>query len=156
MFLVTLPLIKVEEVQAASGGYDWGNFRVVGYNHQTSGSVVRGLQSFLYATKHSNADKIQQSGGIDGIFGQTTYSILRNFQAENNLAVDGVAGAATWRKYKQLSWWINSYTVNYHDGRTNYHVDVNELNHNNIHYILDACPPVSGSCQRISSGRLHP
>ncbi|MBD7983788.1 peptidoglycan-binding protein [Sporosarcina sp. Sa2YVA2] len=155
MVLFVLPSMKVEEVQAASGGYDWGKFRVIGYDYQTSGSAVRGLQSFLYATEY-NSIKFDQSGGIDGVFGQTTYTVLRDFQSKNSLVVDGIAGAATWKKFKQKSWWINSYTLNYHDSLTNLHVYVNELDQSNIHYRLEACPPVSGSCTLLSSGKIHP
>ncbi|MBD5504581.1 MAG: hypothetical protein HDR09_12865 [Lachnospiraceae bacterium] len=35
-------------------------------------------------------------GAIDGIFGQKTLEAVKAFQAENNLAVDGIVGGKTW------------------------------------------------------------
>lgn len=35
---------------------------------------------------------------IDGIFGQSTDNIVRQFQSENGLAVDGIVGKNTFRK----------------------------------------------------------
>ena len=36
----------------------------------------------------------------DGIFGQGTDSAVRNFQRDNGLSVDGIAGPGTWCKIK--------------------------------------------------------
>ncbi len=40
---------------------------------------------------------------IDGVFGWSTYSALRNFQESFGLPVDGIAGASTKRKLEQAS-----------------------------------------------------
>ncbi|MBQ1279169.1 MAG: peptidoglycan-binding protein [Clostridia bacterium] len=36
--------------------------------------------------------------GIDGIFGSSTLSAVKEFQKDNALATDGIVGAATWKK----------------------------------------------------------
>lgn len=61
----------------------------------TRGPSVEMLQLALlragYNIKGSN-------NGIDGIFGNSTESAVRQFQRDNGLTVDGIVGAATWKK----------------------------------------------------------
>ncbi|MFA5384505.1 MAG: spore cortex-lytic enzyme [Eubacteriales bacterium] len=54
-----------------------------------SGNDVSRLQQTLY-------DWGYYPGTVDGVFGNVTYRSLINFQANNGLAGDGVAGPATW------------------------------------------------------------
>lgn len=53
-----------------------------------SGSAVLALQKRLVALKYT-------PGKLDGIFGQNTYNAVRDFQQNNKLTVDGVAGTST-------------------------------------------------------------
>jgi N-acetylmuramoyl-L-alanine amidase len=52
------------------------------------GNITWILQSILHCTGTS-------PGSIDGIFGPKTREAVRNFQRENNLQVDGIAGSQT-------------------------------------------------------------
>ncbi len=54
------------------------------------GVYVKYLQSKL-------TSKLYPLGAIDGIFGANTLAAVRQFQQENNLAVDGIVGPATWQ-----------------------------------------------------------
>lgn len=38
------------------------------------------------------------NGGIDGIFGESTWNAVTAFQRNNGLNADGIAGQATWKK----------------------------------------------------------
>jgi N-acetyl-anhydromuramyl-L-alanine amidase AmpD len=42
-------------------------------------------------------------GTVDGIMGIKTQSAIRNFQADNQLLVDGIAGPQTWKKLLKLT-----------------------------------------------------
>ena len=53
-----------------------------------TGNTVLVLQKRLLALKY-------QPGKLDGIFGQNTYNAVRDFQQNNKLTVDGVAGTRT-------------------------------------------------------------
>lgn len=46
--------------------------------------------------------KLYPLGNADGIFGAKTETAVREFQRENNLAVDGVIGPATWSVLSQI------------------------------------------------------
>ncbi len=72
-------------------------FRVNNLNPEASvlrrgstGTAVRYLQQKLFSY-------LYPVGSIDGIFGANTERAVREFQAEHNLAVDGIVGPATWR-----------------------------------------------------------
>lgn len=54
------------------------------------GAYVEFLQRLLES-------KLYPVGTIDGIFGRNTETAVRNFQRANNLSVDGIVGANTWR-----------------------------------------------------------
>ena len=42
------------------------------------------------------------TNGVDGIFGNGTYSVVREFQKTRGLSVDGIVGQNTWRKLLNL------------------------------------------------------
>lgn len=55
----------------------------------SQGSDVEQLQSFLQQQGYYQ-DK------IDGVYGQNTYSAVREFQSDNDISVDGIVGQETW------------------------------------------------------------
>ncbi len=59
------------------------------------GNYVRFLQQLL----ESNRIPV---GAIDGIFGQKTLNAVRQYQQQNNLAVDGIVGANTWNSIARI------------------------------------------------------
>ena len=42
-----------------------------------------------------------RTGGLDGVFGEQTYSAVRRYQASRGLAVDGILGCNTWRSLQE-------------------------------------------------------
>lgn len=56
------------------------------------GDSVKALQLILNSVDGCSCGK------ADGIFGSKTYAGIRLFQKKNGLTVDGICGAATWRK----------------------------------------------------------
>lgn len=54
-------------------------------------------------------------GAIDGVFGQKTLKGLQDFQMDNNLFPDGIAGPRTWRKLTPFLTGYTLYTVTYSD-----------------------------------------
>lgn len=65
-----------------SGGY-------IMVKHGSRGNYVFVLQDALNSLGYF-------TGGLDGIFGNHTQSAVREFQRENQLAIDGIAGCDTW------------------------------------------------------------
>lgn len=67
-----------------------------------------GRETVKYGSRGESVTYLQQRltargygvGSIDGIFGNKTLEALKAFQAENDLAVDGIVGANTWSKLK--------------------------------------------------------
>lgn len=51
------------------------------------------------------------NNGIDGIFGNSTYLAVREFQKDNGLSVDGIVGPATWKKLRPYITGYISYSV---------------------------------------------
>jgi g-D-glutamyl-meso-diaminopimelate peptidase len=51
------------------------------------------------------------AAGIDGVFGQNTYSALTRFQASRGLTADGIAGQRTWRALTNYLTGYVTYTI---------------------------------------------
>lgn len=58
--------------------------------HGSEGHEVRSLQYLLRSRNYTIA--------VDGIFGSQTDSVVREFQRDNELVVDGIVGPNTWSK----------------------------------------------------------
>ncbi|MEU5941863.1 peptidoglycan-binding protein [Micromonospora sp. NPDC047548] len=63
--------------------------RVATMHRSYSGHVVRGVQRQL--NKHA------YGLAVDGVFGSTTDTAVRDFQRQNRLTVDGIVGQSCWR-----------------------------------------------------------
>lgn len=57
-----------------------------------TGIDVKFLQSALYEIDKSKYNV----GKKDGIFGNKTIEVIRNYQKDNNLSIDGIVGSGTW------------------------------------------------------------
>lgn len=55
----------------------------------STGDAVKGLQNALRALSYN-------VGSIDGVFGNGTETALKEFQRQNGLSDDGIAGPHTW------------------------------------------------------------
>lgn len=73
-----MKMFQSEETVAASSFVSWG----------VTGPLVRQVQQAL-------RDRGYYTGNVDGIFGTGTYEAILNFQRDNGLTADGIAGAAT-------------------------------------------------------------
>ena len=60
-----------------------------------SGNITKLLQEKLVKLGYN-------TNGVDGIFGNGTYSAVREFQKTRGLSIDGVVGQNTWRKLLNL------------------------------------------------------
>lgn len=60
-----------------------------------SGNITKLLQEKLVKLGYS-------INGVDGIFGSSTYSAVREFQKTRGLSIDGIVGKNTWRKLLNL------------------------------------------------------
>jgi peptidoglycan hydrolase-like protein with peptidoglycan-binding domain len=67
-------------------------------------SYVQSLQQSLKDVKYDI--------GIDGVFGPKTQSMVKQFQADHNLASDGIVGPATWAALDQNKIERQQFTVN--------------------------------------------
>ena len=64
------------------------------------GKAVRQLQEML-AAKYYYPDKGARNNGIDSIFGRKTEDAVRRYQSMHGLAVDGLAGRATYNSLRK-------------------------------------------------------
>lgn len=76
------------------------------YNLTQYDSVVTGKrQTLKFGSRGTDVTYLQKRitakgygvGSIDGIFGAKTLEAVKAFQAENNLVIDGIVGASTWK-----------------------------------------------------------
>lgn len=106
LVVIMVMSIMVLPASAASLSYyvkmQFNHFQTVYYNNQYSGYTVA-LQRFLqcysptYANILRNANK-NGNQGVDGWFGEYTYSALTEYQGAKGLDPDGWAGSDTWNK----------------------------------------------------------
>lgn len=81
---------------------------------------------------------------VDGIFGNNTYKVVKEFQANSNIAVDGIVGAQTRTKLKQSAQNITSinayrYTnanVNFRSGASTKYTSYGVINKNTQVYVI--------------------
>jgi peptidoglycan hydrolase-like protein with peptidoglycan-binding domain len=72
---------------------------------------VRTLQFMLIvlADTYSPAERaLQPSDGVDGLFGDQTTKLVKQFQRDQGLHEDGIVGKDTWRTLLEL--WIARFT----------------------------------------------
>ena len=72
---------------------------------------VKTLQFMLIvlAGAYSPADRaLQPSDGVDGLFGDQTTNLVKQFQRSQGLHDDGIVGKNTWRTLLEL--WIGLFT----------------------------------------------
>ena len=59
---------------------------------------TKAAQKFFWCLSPSISARIEASGGIDGVFGQTTYTIAKEYQTSRGLTSDGSVGPRTWNQ----------------------------------------------------------
>ncbi|MBW4595539.1 MAG: peptidoglycan-binding protein [Brasilonema angustatum HA4187-MV1] len=64
-----------------------------------TGSTVALLQTFLRIKGYGTSTNPTLQLHVDGIFGDTTDSVVRQFQKNSHLNVDGVVGDKTWQAF---------------------------------------------------------
>ena len=100
--------MAVEKFQADNGLVPDGivgakTWQVINRSYETFPTLRRGDRGDLVKYLQSKlTSKLYDVGVIDGIFGAKTESAVRQFQEENNLAVDGIVGKNTWAKIRQV------------------------------------------------------
>jgi len=60
------------------------------------GDAVRALQTLLNTVQSDSGEPVYGTVNVDGVFGTQTERVLRSFQKDSTLVVDGVAGPQTW------------------------------------------------------------
>lgn len=68
------------------------------------GKNVKVIQRFLCKYKQGWASEIALAGGIDGAFGDTTRRLVRSFQEDRSIGVDGAVGPYTWSQIGALTY----------------------------------------------------
>ena len=66
-------------------------------------TLKKGVQGNITKLLQERLVKIgYNTNGVDGIFGNGTYSAIREFQKTRGLSIDGIVGQNTWRKLLNL------------------------------------------------------
>ncbi|MGY3716116.1 peptidoglycan-binding protein [Sutcliffiella cohnii] len=119
IILVVFSSTGVKKVDAHNH-YDFRNlstWQTVGYNYSTSGGFVGAVQSMLWASNLKDT-----VGSVDQSYGPKTNSAVKEFQRRNGLSVDGNVGPATWGKFEQRTYNVDSRTRRYRGGSAHYQV----------------------------------
>ncbi len=104
----------------AHNHYDFRNlstWQTVGYNYSTSGGFVGAVQSMLWASNLRD-----MVGSVDQSYGPKTNSAIKEFQRRNGLSVDGNVGPATWGKFEERTYNVDTRTRRYRGGSAHYQV----------------------------------
>jgi hypothetical protein len=95
-------------------------------SYGSAGTQVKVIQLFLCAYNYEYATNIFSSGGIDGLFGNTTKLVVKSFQSESGLYDSGTVNSDTWSQIRNFTY---EYTTQFptdtnltHEGdyKTNY------------------------------------
>lgn len=101
--MVMMLLLSAPAMAAQTSTNDFANFPTTGPQYSgTYKAQTVAVQRFLMSQSASDALKISNSGGTDGLFGATTTEMIKTFQGNNGLSADGIVGSATWRKIGSL------------------------------------------------------
>lgn len=68
---------------------DWSTNQWVGWNHQTSGNIVRCVQVMMNSANFN-------AGDVDGYYGANTHNAIMSYQQAHTLSADGTVGTNTW------------------------------------------------------------
>ncbi len=77
------------------GAQTWTKL-LVRLKHGDRGDAVRAFQTMLNTVQTDSGEAAYGRITVDGFFGAQTERVLRNFQKDNTLVADGVAGPQTW------------------------------------------------------------
>lgn len=66
-----------------------------------SSKYTRAIQVMLMNYRASTRSIIQESGGIDAVYGSGTASAVKKFQGLQDIDIDGKCGSNTWSKFNQ-------------------------------------------------------
>lgn len=74
----------------------------VGYRFNTSGAGVKAIQGALNELSEYPGMRHYYCGKVDSLWGPQTQKALINFQRDQGLSPDGIAGPATWEALHRI------------------------------------------------------